>query len=91
MGLFNLFNSKPKITSVSGCHSIHGIKNLSKRTLSSLQTLCSLETRKGKLSAEQIIYTCDSILTQSSRIIEDCRQLIVNTENPQVFSIAILY
>lgn len=85
MGLCDIFNSKPKITTISGCHTIHGIKNLSKRTLRSIQTLCFPKSHKGRLSTEQIIYTCDSVLTQNSRITEDCRQIIINTDNPQIF------
>lgn len=85
MGLLNLFNKAPDITTVSGCRTIHGIKRLDKSTLFVLQALAMPGSKRGKLTAEQIIGSCDSILTRTSTIINDCKKLISSTENPKIF------
>lgn len=85
MGLLNLFSKAPYISTVSGCRTIHGIKRLNKSTLSALQALAIPGSKRGQLTAEQIIGSCDSILTRTSAIINDCKKFISSTENPKIF------
>ena len=87
MSLFDIFKTskKPSITSVSGCRSIHGIKNLSKQTMYSLQAMAIPGSKKGTITAEKIIFVCDGIISQALNIIDDCKKLISTTENPKTF------
>lgn len=75
----------PSITTISGCKSIHGIKNLNRNNMYALQALVMPGSQKGTLTAEQIITTCDSIITNALYIIDDCKKIISDTINPQVF------
>lgn len=87
MGLKDFFKkeSSPSITSVYGCKSIQGIKNLKKQNMYALQALVIPGSKKGALTAEKIIATCDSIITSALRIINDCKKIISETESPNVF------
>lgn len=87
MGLFNLFSKKTssQITAVHGSRIICGVKNANKSTLLSLQKLCVPGTKKLSLSADKIIATCDSILSQHNHILEDCKKIIFSTDNPTTF------
>lgn len=87
MGLFDLFSKKTssQITTVHGSRIIYGVKNANNSTLLSLQKLCVPGTKKLSLSADKIVATCDSILSQHNRILEDCKKLIFSTDNPATF------
>ena len=89
MGLFKaIFSSKsdqPTITTVSGSRVIYGVKNVNKKTLFALQALCIPGSKKLSLEANKIIAICDSILTQHQNILEDCKDLVNKTDNPDTF------
>ena len=88
MGIFDLFKQKstqPQITTVSGSRVIHGVKNANKNTFLALQKLCIPGTKKLSLSIDKIIATCDSILTQHNAILDDCKELVYKTDNPNTF------
>ena len=76
---------KPSITEISNCRSIQAIKNLSKQNMYALQTVVFPNSRKGAVTLEKIIHTCDSIITQDNFIADDCKKLIYSTETPRVF------
>lgn len=75
----------PPITSVHGCNSIQGIKSLSKQNMYALQMLVIPESKKGTLTAEDIIAACDSIITNTLYIIDDCKKIISDTATPKIF------
>ena len=94
MGLFDFLKhsssdsktQKPlPVTTVHGSKIIYGIKNLNNTTLLALQKLCVPGTKKLSLSADKIIFTCDSILTQHNAILDDCKELVYTTDNPNTF------
>lgn len=80
-----LIISEPKITGTSNCKSVCAIKNLNKTTLYNLQQLVFPGSRNGIYSAEQILDACDTLISQNKHIIDDCKELIDTTENPDVF------
>lgn len=77
--------SGSSITAINGCKSIQGIKSLSKQSMYALQALAIPESKKGSLTAETIVATCDSKITNALYIIDDCKKIISDTANPQVF------
>lgn len=76
---------EPRLTGVSNCQSISAVKNLNKATLYSLQQLLFPNSSNGIYSTEQILSACDSFIFGTLRIIDDCKELINSTENPDVF------
>lgn len=74
-----------KITNLRGFQTINSVRDNSKKTIYSLQELAVPNSRKGTIPFEQILYSCDLVLTQNLEIVQDCCNLIYNTENPRVF------
>lgn len=77
--------STQQVISVSNTHTINYIKSPLKNSLYALQQLAIPGSKRGILSSEQIVNTCDGILTRSSSIINDCKKIIYETENPDTF------
>ncbi len=70
---------------VPGCQSITRIRNMKKDTLMELQKLSIDNAPKKLLQTKLILTSCDSLLSQHMRIINDCTELINSTTNLETF------
>ncbi len=80
-----LHDSPVDITPITGSNHIQGIKNYNKGTILALQQLSFPSSENSRLSEKQIIDGCEMIISNANRILDDCKHLINNTENPRVF------